>query len=235
MQILIIIAIIAVALTIMDSLFLLLKTKKKLFFAITGGLFCIGIAGVLIYNLVFYNNSDNVTIKNSEEIDISVKIKNHLLNYEYYFAQFSSNLPENEVLDAVALQYGNAFYDNEYKQIVFSHENQLYTIHNYENSKFLWSNRYKYWLSNNFITITNDGGDYNIPVPLKALDESVETRSSVRKINCDFEDFSAYYKNLNNATIGEDNITLAYDGYDVVITISNNRDMTVAIAGSSQE
>lgn len=93
----------------------------------------------MIYNVAFYNNSDTVTIKTAEDADFSIKIENYLLQYEYLYAQFSSALSEDEVMDKSSSQYENVFYDTELNQVAFSYKNQIYTIENYDSSHFLWT------------------------------------------------------------------------------------------------
>ncbi len=225
--------ILIVILTLLFSFFYIIKKKKKIFFVLTGAL-CIGIAGTVIYNLALYNNSDIITIKASDDSDLSIEIKNHLLKYEYYFAQFSSELSENEVMDEIASQYGNSFYDSKLKQIGFSYKNQIYTIDNYENSRFLWTYRNKYMFSNNTVEISINSDNYQIPVPLKAIHDSVDVYSEQMKLKCNFDTFSAYYKNFDNVIFRGNSILLMYDNYYVVITISDEDIMTIAVTDSNE-
>ncbi|MCD8094527.1 MAG: hypothetical protein LUE12_00065, partial [Ruminococcus sp.] len=193
------------------------------------GIIFICIVGILLYNFAFYYNSDTVTIKTAEDTDFSIKIENRLIGYEYYYAQFVSELSEDEVIDEISSQYETVFYDSEMNQIVFSYKNQIYSIDNYENSHFLWTDRNKYWLKNNIIDISIDNENYLIPVPLNCIHDSVSFYSEQIKLNCNFDTLSVYYKNFDNANISENSIVLMYADYNIVLTISDEEFLTIAI------
>lgn len=204
-----------------------LKKKKKMI--VLFGVICICIVGVLIYNIAFYNNSETVTIKTAEENDFTIKIENHLLKYEYHYAQFSSKFSEDEVVDILSSQYENVFYDSELKQIAFSYQNQIYTIENYEHSYFLWNVRNKYMFRNNTIDLSIDSENHQIPIPLNAIDDSVEVYSKQMKLKCNFDILKAYYENFDNVKIDENQILLMYDGYHILLTVSQEEIITIEV------
>lgn len=213
--------ILILAILISVALFVVFLRKKRKILIVLTGFFGVCIAGILIYNVAFYNNSDTLTIKTAEDTDFSIKIENRLLKYEYHYAQFSSELSEDEVLDEISSQYENVFYDSKLNQIAFSYKNQIYTIDNYDNSYFLWTDRNKYTLRNNTIDTSIDSENYQIPIPLKAIHDSVEVYCEQMKLKCNFDTFSAYYKNFDNVKFLENSVLLMYDNYNIMLTISD--------------
>lgn len=57
---------------------------------------------------------------------------------------------------------------------------------------------YKYVLQNNIIHIVIGSEDYQVPVPLNALHDSVEAYSERMELKCSIEIFSAYYKDFDD-------------------------------------
>lgn len=216
-----------VILVFVALLVVFLRKKKKMI--VLSGVLCVCIVGILIYNIAFYNNSETVTIKTAEDTDFSIKIENRLLKYEYHYAQFSSELSKDEVMDMISLQYENVFYDSELNQIAFSYKNQIYTIENYDNSYFLWTDRNKYKFLNNMIDISIDSENYKIPIPLNAIDDSVEVYGEHMKLKCNFDILVAYYENFENVNIYENNILLMYNSYNILLTISDEDNMTIEL------
>ena len=66
------------------------------------------------------------------------------MQYEYTYAQFSSDVSFDILQKELKSHYNNAYYDDTLDQYVFIEDNVIYTIKYYEHSKFLWMDRYKY-------------------------------------------------------------------------------------------
>lgn len=209
-----------IVIAILIVCFVFFFRKKKTLPIVLISITCVSVVGILLYNIVFYNYSDKVTIKTATDTDFSVNIQNHPLKYEYHYAQFSSELSEDELINELSSQYQNVFYDNELEQIGFVFDNQIYTIECYENSSFLWTDRNKYTLRNNTIEIIIESENYNIPIPVKAIHDDVDVYSDQMKLKCNYDTFKTYYKNFNNVEFSGDCVLLTYGDYKIALTIS---------------
>lgn len=223
-----IVLIIAVVILVVICFLFFRNRKKKMQIILFISAICILIVGVSLYNIVFYNYSDKVTIKTAADTDFSINIQNHPLRYEYHYAQFSSQLSEDELMNELSSQYENVFYDNELEQIGFVFDNQIYTIECYDNSSFLWTDRNKYTLRNNTIGIVIEGKNYDIPIPVKAIHNDVEVYSEEMRLKCNYETFMTYYKDFNNAEFLDDCVLLTYADYKVALTISKENVLNIA-------
>lgn len=218
LKLLVIIIIIAVLIVLF---IMLIKKKKMLAIGILTSVLVLCVISILLYNTSFYNNSDKVTIKNGNDMDYSINIDNHLLQYEYTFAQFSSDLDFNEVNDVIKSQCNNEFFDKKLNQIVFTDSDTIYTIKQYDHSKFLLSNRYKYCFSSNIVGIVWNSNNIDVPFPNEAIDESVEGYSNEMKIKCDYDDLKEYYKTFSNVEFTDNAIILSYDSYKISLVVEN--------------
>lgn len=218
-NLLIFIIIIAILIMLMVILF---RKKKGVAVVLLASVFIVCLVGVLLYNTVFYNNSDKITITNGNDEEFSINVENHLLQYEYTHAQFSSQLNFNEIQNLIKSQYDNAFLDKELNQFVFIDGNMIYTIELYEHSKFLWSDRYRYLFSANTVGFEWQSDHIGVPFPYKAIDESVEVFDTEMKLKCDYEKVKSYYTSFTNAEFGENTIKLTYDRYKVDLILKDN-------------
>lgn len=196
-----------------------IRKRKKQLVAFVSAVLVIAAVSFIIYNTVLYNNSDEVTIKEIDGSDISIAVENHSIGYEYYYAQFSTDLSTDELVQALKKQYPNASYNTQTEQIEFTFDNQIFTVDKHESNSFLWCTRNKYWFENNIVAIEKDSVEYIIPFPKGLLDDSVEVISREMKISADFEAVSQHYRDFTNANISGNTITLSYEGYTVDISI----------------
>ena len=178
-------------------------------------------AGVVLYNTVFYNNSKYITITNKNNKEFTINIKNHLLQYEYTYAQFSSDVSFDILQKEVKSHYNNAYYDDTLDQYVFIEDNVIYTIKYYEHSKFLWMDRYKYLFSANTIEIENDSNIYKISFPREAIAEE-EIFSTQMELKCGYEEIKPYYSAFTNAKFIDNKIILDYYTQKIVLSFKDN-------------
>lgn len=212
-----------IVLAILIILFIMhFKKKKGATVIMLVSTIILGIVGLLLYNTVFYNNSDKVTITDGYDNDFSINVKNHLIQYEYTYAQFSSNLSFNEIQDILNSQYKIAFLDEEFNQFVFIDNNLIFTIEYYGHSNFLWSDRYEYMFSSNTVGIEENSERIEVPFPRHVVDNSETFYGSKMNLNCDYEKVKSYYTSFTNAEFGENSIILTYDNYKVELIFKDN-------------
>nr|MDE6760261.1 hypothetical protein [Lachnospiraceae bacterium] len=210
-------------LAILIILFIMLfKKKRGATVIMLVSTIILGIVGLLLYNTVFYNNSDRVTITDGYDKDFSINVKNHLIQYEYTYAQFSSDLSFNEIQDILNSQYKIAFFDEEFNQFVFIDNNLIFTIEYYGHSNFLWSDRYEYMFSSNTVGIEENSERIEVPFPRHVVDNSEVFYGSEMNLNCDYEKVKSYYTSFTNAEFGENTIILTYDNYKVELIFKDN-------------
>ena len=125
-----------------------------------------------------------------------------MLQYEYTYAQFSSDVSFDILQKELKSHYNNAYYDDTLDQYVFIEDNVIYTIKYYEHSKFLWMDRYKYLFSANTIEIENDSNIYKISFPREAIAEE-EIFSTQMELKCGYEEIKPYVERLR---AGEQNL-----------------------------
>lgn len=223
-------SILIVVIVMLIVLFIMLfKKNKGMAIAVFTFIFALCMIIILLYNTVFYNNSDKVTIKNGNDMSISINVDNHLLKYEYTFAQFSSNLNFDEFKNVIKSQYNDAFFDEELDQIVFTDCNMVFTIKLYEHSKFLFSDRYKYRFSANIVGFESNLGHIDVPFPIEAIDESVEVFDYEMKLKCEYEKIKRYYNSFTNVEFDDNAIILTYEKYNILLTVSNANVLSIKI------
>ncbi len=182
----------------------------------------LGMVGILLYNTVFYNNANKVTITNGYDKDFSINVKNHLIQYEYTYAHFSSDLSFNEIQDTLNSQYKITFFDEEFNRFVFIDNNLIFTIEYYGHSNFLWSDRYEYMFSSNTVGIEENAERIEVPFPRHVVDNSELFYGSEMNLNCDYEKVKSYYASFTNVEFGENIIILTYDNYKVELMFKDN-------------
>lgn len=203
------------------AMFLLFKKNKSLGFIVLAAAFILCAAGIVLSNTVFYNNADSVTIKNGSDEDFTIHVNNHLLQYEYTYAQFSSKLSFDALQRELKTKYENAFYDETLNRFVFTDNNEIYTIEYYEHSKFLWADRYKYMFSSNTIGIEENAKSVQVPFPRNAVVED-EIFSSQMKLKCGYDEIKPYYSAFTNVEFENQTIILTYDSYKAILTFEDD-------------
>lgn len=201
----------------------LLKEKKKLrnaFFAVI--LLCC--AGVLCYNTVFYYNSKSLSIQICNEAKETTKFElpNHVLTNEYFFVRFNSYLPLDHVKNRLGQSVDSMFWDSEYKQLAFSYKNNIYTLKNSKNSKFLWIPKHEYIIDCRCITLEENDTYYEVPFPRNVQVEDIDLYERERKIKGSYEEIKKYYQGFTNVQFDENQITLDYKNYQIKIVVDGD-------------
>ena len=198
------------------------KKNKKMLAVILPAAVVLGGVGFVLFNTVFYNNSDSVEVYNPDEKKIPLSVDNHLDVNEHFFVRFSSDKEFDELAKTFEENFDKTFANKNDNIILAVENNWFYTLKSTGKSDFLWTTRNKYILSCDVVTFEyeKDSDKYvDVPFPISFIGKYEELTKTEFKTSLTFDEIAEYYKDFSNAEITDDTITLKCDEYTVDIIV----------------
>lgn len=211
---------------ILVGIIVFLKMKNKIgLLPLVFSVFGLIIVFIFSYNLFFYFNDTEVSIKlSSTEGSESFILheKNHKIRYEYTYSQFSSTSTLDEIKESIIDTYPLDVVSIDNKEVKIIHNNQVIKLKEIKSEQFLWQKRHVYTLASQYIPIEIQKNKIvYLPFPKEYLDTDSGYHVSMN-IKCDIEELKKYYEDFTNVEFINDTIVLTLEE-PIILSIENGK------------